>query len=722
MDTQWGDDITEKFGGLAWLKNRDTNAYNHLLFDTVRGATNYIISNSANGQVSDINMLSAFNNNGFTVGTHLEVNGLNKSNISWNFQTTHRITGVTNHGKAYECHYNPITGFTIVKYLGSGLAGHDIPHMLNKKLDIVHIKDLTFTGQHWLTTTSLTGSGYINLTNALDGIFKMDSTELVKTVSSYSDRAYSNNYNNDQYIMYGWVNSSLDTNNKLIGNYEIGMYAGSSNGVTVNTKGDILWGMFKRIDSTGAWVIFDKQRDDFTNPLFANLQDVEQNWGRYITYGRNKFTVIGTDANLNANGGQYLYMVVYDTNSNGGGSYYPKPSDTAQVQVNNAIIPLPRGIDTRGNKNSIVLANETITGMNWSVGKNYPYRTTTGYGKSIHRPRYLKSELIRTYPGEQPDYIDIEKNRVYSCDSGVNIIDNSDFSNGLTGWTIYGIGATAVVVNGRCKLSGSLDKGISKTISGLTIGKKYKLTFKYDLTLMNNKNLFFDVNYGMTLIPELSSTFANQTTLPNIGIYEFTFIASVSSGTFSVRSIGNQTPDWFIDDINIFPVEIIPVAEIPESRNYMNHIVHGDVDGSVLYIEELPKTLYLDRIITGSNRKVIYLSDYGIKAIQVNKRYVINNPFGNDNFMDCDTKLEVYHMTDGIWIELGHSAPDAGTAVNWYGGRSFSTEKGIVIQTALNVLTPNDVSGVTFSSPSSISLTSAPARITVQYNGKTGRV
>ena len=35
MDTQWGNDASEKFGGLVWAKSR-SNTIDNLLFDTIR--------------------------------------------------------------------------------------------------------------------------------------------------------------------------------------------------------------------------------------------------------------------------------------------------------------------------------------------------------------------------------------------------------------------------------------------------------------------------------------------------------------------------------------------------------------------------------------------------------------------------------------------------------------------------------------------------------------
>ncbi len=132
MSTQWGNDVSEQFGGLVWGKDRN-GASGHYLGDTIRGGSKFIMTNNTNAEGTSATFITSFNNNGFSVGSSV-INDNTHGFASWNFQTTHRVSGTTNHGKAYTCHFNPFTGFTIVKYEGSGIAGHEIPHHLGRKL------------------------------------------------------------------------------------------------------------------------------------------------------------------------------------------------------------------------------------------------------------------------------------------------------------------------------------------------------------------------------------------------------------------------------------------------------------------------------------------------------------------------------------------------------------------------------------------------------------
>lgn len=407
MNTQWGNSTSEKFGGLVWLKSRSA-ATNNFLFDTVRGTTKEINSNTTEAEATLANSLTAFSSTGMTVGSAAGINVSAATYTSWNFQTTHIKTGTTNHGKAYTCHYNPFTGFTIVKYEGSGIAGHEIPHHLGRKLDMCHIKDLSFAGQ-WLSTSTFSGSGYINLTNALLGATTISSSDITKTVSLFGARDYSDNWLNDTYIMYGWANSYYDEADKLIGNYEVGVYQGTGvAGNKVTTRGKPAWVMIKRIDNTGGWFIHDNIRNSFNTRLEVSAS-VSDETIFLVDDANDGFIINNVHASWNASGGQYLYMVVYDNDSGSGKSKYPRATDSSQLQLNTALVPFANGIDSNGAKNTIVYKNETITGVTLTAGKNYVYAKNDGtYGVKDMAPSYGKDNPLTG------DFYNVLTNKWYS--------------------------------------------------------------------------------------------------------------------------------------------------------------------------------------------------------------------------------------------------------------------------------------------------------------------
>lgn len=416
MSTQWGNDVSETFGGLVWLKDRVTAA-GHVLSDTIRGINKYLQTNNTSAETTLVGTVTSFNNDGFSVGNQYNINLA--SAVSWNFQTTHRRTGVTNHGKNYTEHYNPFTGFTIIKYEGSGLAGHEIPHSLGRKLGFVTFKNLNGI-TNWQVHYNSTNRLELSTTGAqtADCLININNTNCTLLSDSGTNLAWNGSTN--QYIMYGWANSYLDKTNKLIGNYEIGVYQGTGvAGNKVTTRGKPAWIMLKRLDSADGWYILDNQRSD--KIISVNTFNIEGS-GDTLDFLSDGFVLKVDYGSVNASGGQYLYMVVYDNDSVSGKSKYPKATDTSNVQINNALIPLAKGIDSNGAKNNIVIANETITGLTYTAGKNYLYRTETGYGVKSIQPSYGK---INPLIG---DFYNVITNKWYS-NTNVEITESRNYLN-----------------------------------------------------------------------------------------------------------------------------------------------------------------------------------------------------------------------------------------------------------------------------------------------------
>ena len=71
--------------GLVWIKQRDETR-EHYLFDTKRGAENYLFINNTSTQGNDPNTLQSFETNGFKLGNSVNVNGNPGTYVAWTFQ------------------------------------------------------------------------------------------------------------------------------------------------------------------------------------------------------------------------------------------------------------------------------------------------------------------------------------------------------------------------------------------------------------------------------------------------------------------------------------------------------------------------------------------------------------------------------------------------------------------------------------------------------------
>ena len=76
-------------GGLVWVKVRSQSNKDHEFYDTLRGTTKLLKASGdyANQeQVTEGGSLTAFNANGFSVGSHQGVNQNNDDIVSWSFK------------------------------------------------------------------------------------------------------------------------------------------------------------------------------------------------------------------------------------------------------------------------------------------------------------------------------------------------------------------------------------------------------------------------------------------------------------------------------------------------------------------------------------------------------------------------------------------------------------------------------------------------------------
>ncbi len=393
MSTQWGNDASEQFGGLVWLKDR-VEATNNFLYDTIRGATKEINSNTTEAEATLAGGLTAFNSTGFTVGADAGHNSTTNNMVSWNFQTARRVSGTTNHGKAYTCHFNPFTGFTIVKYEGSGIAGHEIPHHLGRKLGFVTTKDLVAVENWYASNFDSAGAMALNATGKLGEIYGQvfSSTEISITTST---TGITNN-SGHQHIMYGWANSYIDGSNKLIGNF---LTTVDGNGIlrlsvhTSASQSEVMLQIAKPTLTTGDWDIVDYARGN-TKELNANLTAAES------TITANSLITTASPA------------------------IYHRATDTTNLQVQNAIIPFATGIDSNGTKITTLSKNETFSGVAFTAGKNYPYYDNTGArGKSTVAPNY---DVIN--PANGGDFYNVITKKWYTS-AGTEITTSRNYMN-----------------------------------------------------------------------------------------------------------------------------------------------------------------------------------------------------------------------------------------------------------------------------------------------------
>jgi hypothetical protein len=233
-------------GGLTWIKARDIG-YSHQLFDTERGATKQLYSNTTDGETTAATSLTSFNSDGFSLGALNGVNNPSQTFASWTFRKAEKF-------------------FDVVTYTGNGVNGRQLPHSLGSTPGMVVCKR-TDTGQNWiLQHKSLDLSGnktmYLNNTDALAVANDYwNSTHASSTAITLSGDADING-SGGTYVAYvfasdaGGFGDDGDENIIKCGSWN----ENSTNNVTIDCGFEPAFVMFKCADAASPWYMVDSMR------------------------------------------------------------------------------------------------------------------------------------------------------------------------------------------------------------------------------------------------------------------------------------------------------------------------------------------------------------------------------------------------------------------------------------------------------------------------------
>ena len=289
-------------GGMTWIKSR-TSANTAYIYDTERGATTSVTPSDAYAQESSGTTLTAFNSNGFSLGSANKVNGSSNNYASWTFRKA---------PKFFDC----------VTYTGTGVA-KAIAHNLGSVPGMIIVKNTSNTA-NWRV--------YHRSTGELGGMVLNDTSAFADFAGYWNDVSptdteftvgWNNEVNADTqtYVAYLFAhNDSGDGEFGPDGDQDIikcGSYTG--NGSTAGPEIDLgfepQWMLTKRADSGSFWNLVDVSRgwtaDGNWKVLYANLSDAEAD-GSSNTYALNStgFKVTSTSSSYNASGGTYIYMAI----------------------------------------------------------------------------------------------------------------------------------------------------------------------------------------------------------------------------------------------------------------------------------------------------------------------------------------------------------------------------------------------------------------------------
>jgi hypothetical protein len=180
----------------AWLKVRDTTG-DHFLFDIIRGTNNYVRSNLTSAEGTLANTLTAFNSDGFSLGTANAVNASGETQVGWSWKANGAGVSNTDGSITSTVSANTTSGFSIVQWTGTqanGTIGHGLgvaPSMIIVKANAVKDWMVGHDGIGWTKYINLNTTGAASTASTVwqdtaptSSVFSVGSSSDVNTSST----------------------------------------------------------------------------------------------------------------------------------------------------------------------------------------------------------------------------------------------------------------------------------------------------------------------------------------------------------------------------------------------------------------------------------------------------------------------------------------------------------------------------------------------------------
>ena len=294
-------------GGMVWIKPRN-QSQDHILFDTERGVTKSLTSNSTAAEYTATQSnegLSSFNSDGFALKLYQNNTGINNSAVnaaSWTFRKAEKF-------------------FDVVTYSSDTTSGaRTISHNLGSTPAFIIVKGLNFsdawyvyhisTGVNKYLELNLTGAGhaYTNFWGVTDSTF---------TVASFLNNNGSTGKDYVAYLFASDAGGFGDDGSESI--IKCGSYVGSGDTapyvVSVDLGFEPQWLLVKNVTTGGAgknWLLVDTMRGFHATgadkELRPNTNDAENNSSAFNVTSTGFSSGSGGEPNIQGN--TYIYIAI----------------------------------------------------------------------------------------------------------------------------------------------------------------------------------------------------------------------------------------------------------------------------------------------------------------------------------------------------------------------------------------------------------------------------
>lgn len=282
-------------GGMIWTKSR-TSTLDHYLSGPDIGTNSVVRPNSGSAKdTSYTSSFTAFNSNGFSLGTDGIVNYSGTDYVGWTFR---KCPGF----------------FDIVTYTGNNTAGRQIAHNLGSVPGSIWIKRTDGIDSWVVYHRSLGNNKYmfLNTTSAAltDNNINWNGTSPTSTHFTVGDSNGYANGNNTTYVAYIFAHDEQsfgDGGNEAV--IKCGSFTSTGSVVDINLGFEPQWILIKRADAANSWIVVDSMRG---NPVGSAAQYLEPNAyaAESTITGWTVPTPTGFTNNYPISGGTFIYIAI----------------------------------------------------------------------------------------------------------------------------------------------------------------------------------------------------------------------------------------------------------------------------------------------------------------------------------------------------------------------------------------------------------------------------
>lgn len=300
----------------VWVKNR-ASSFSHGLSDSSRGPNQTLFSDLTAAEGTYTEKVDSFDADGFTHGNDAGGNENTSNIVAWCWKLAEGTETTNNDGNVASEVQVADGGFmSIARYVGDGLDNRDIGHGLDNDDVAVIVKDRDAASSWIVSFPSMTDNQFLQL----------ESNTAVQNVTSGTVRFHRDNFTASTFQ----VGTYLTTNTRnfiayvfknVPGLCGIGKYTGngSADGPYIPLGFQPRWIMVKSVSSAHEWTVYDSARETFNDGsslyLHPDTSGAEGTDYKDLDILAQGFKARDATANLNTNGGTYLYIAIAEVAS-----------------------------------------------------------------------------------------------------------------------------------------------------------------------------------------------------------------------------------------------------------------------------------------------------------------------------------------------------------------------------------------------------------------------